>query len=166
LASTFGILAVSLCITFADALSQESRLVGQRAPDFALRSLGDVNTRLSEYVGEVVLVNFWATWCGPCREEMPELNQLYEKYRRAGLVMFGVNMDDTRERAAEMGQTLKISYPLLLDLQNEVSRRYGVETMPLTVLIDREGTIRYVSDGYKPGYEKRYAAQIRELLNE
>jgi peroxiredoxin len=97
---------------------------------------------------------------------MPELNQLYEKYRRAGLVMFGVNMDDTRERAAEMGQTLKISYPLLLDLQNEVSRRYGVETMPLTVLIDREGTIRYVSDGYKPGYEKRYAAQIRELLNE
>lgn len=159
--------AALLTLTLASPASwSASALVGQPAPDFALRSLGDENLRLSEHLGEVVVVNFWATWCGPCRQEMPLLDALYNKYRLAGLTLLSVNLDDSVERAAEMAQTLKVTYPVLIDDRKEVSRSYDVGTMPLTVIIDREGVVRYVSEGFKPGYEKRYAEKLRELLNE
>ena len=124
--------------------------------------------RLSEHLGDVVLINFWATWCGPCRQEMPLLDEIYSKYRRAGLVLFSVNIDEADNLAAakEMADTLKISYPVLVDARKDVSRAYQASTMPLTVLIDREGVVRYVSEGYKVGYEVRYTDKLRELLNE
>jgi thiol-disulfide isomerase/thioredoxin len=143
-----------------------SQLVGQPAPDFALRSFRGENMRLSEHLGEVVIVNFWATWCGPCRQEMPLLDEIYAKYRRAGLTLFSVNIDDETDRAAEMAQTLKVSYPVLFDQRKDVARSFDVGTLPVTVLIDRAGVVRYVSEGYKPGYEKRYTERLRELLNE
>lgn len=141
-------------------------LIKAPAPDFALRSLNNANVRLSEHLGQVVLINFWATWCGPCRQEMPLLEVLHAKYQRAGLVLLGVNIDEERDAAIEMAQTLQITYPILFDERKDVSRAYRVSTMPLTVLIDREGLVRYVSEGYKPGYEKRYTEQLRELLGE
>lgn len=150
----------------AAADSTAAGLVGRAAPDFALRSLGNENLRLSEHLGEVVVINFWATWCGPCRQEMPLLDELYNKYRLAGLVLLSVNLDDNLDRATQMARTLKVSYPVLIDERKDVSRAYQVGTLPLTVLIDREGVVRYVSEGYKPGYEKRYADKLRELLNE
>jgi thiol-disulfide isomerase/thioredoxin len=141
-------------------------IVGQPAPDFALRSMKGPSVRLSEHLGEVVVVNFWATWCGPCRQEMPLLDELYAKYQLAGLVLLSVNIDETAEPAIEMAQTLKVSYPVLFDSRKEVSRAYEVSAMPVTVLVDRAGVVRYVSEGYKPGYEKRYTEKLRELLNE
>lgn len=143
-------------------------MLGQPAPDFALRSWEGENMRLSEHTGEVVLINFWATWCGPCRQEMPRLDEIYGKYRRAGLVLFSVNLDEANnlDAAREMATTLRISYPVLFDARKEVSRAYQAGTMPLTVLIDREGVVRYVSEGYKVGYETRYTDKLRELLNE
>ncbi|HEY0682436.1 MAG TPA: TlpA disulfide reductase family protein [Steroidobacter sp.] len=143
-------------------------LVGQPAPDFALRSWEGENMRLSEHSGEVVLINFWATWCGPCRQEMPLLDEIYGKYRRAGLVLFSVNIDEQNnlDAAREMATTLRVSYPVLFDARKDVSRAYQASTMPLTVLIDREGVVRYVSEGYKLGYEARYTEKLRELLNE
>jgi peroxiredoxin len=143
-----------------------TRLVRQPAPDFVLRSIAGTNVRLSEHLGEVILINFWATWCGPCRQEMPLLDELYGKYQRAGLTLLSINLDDDRERAVEMAQTLSVSYPVLFDERKEVSRSYQVGTMPSTILIDREGVIRYVSEGFKPGYDKRYTDQLRELLNQ
>jgi thiol-disulfide isomerase/thioredoxin len=141
-------------------------IVGQPAPDFALRSMKGPSVRLSEHLGEVVIINFWATWCGPCRQEMPLLDELYGKYQRAGLIMLSVNIDEKLDPAIEMAQTLKVSYPVLFDTRKEVSRAYDVSAMPVTVLVDRAGVVRYVSEGYKPGYEKRYTEKLRELLNE
>ena len=146
--------------------SSTTKLKGQPAPDFVLRTLDNANLRLSEHLGEVVVLNFWATWCGPFRQEMPLLDELYNKYRRAGLVLLSINLDDAADRAAEMASALKVTYPVLLDTRKEVSRAYAVGTMPVTVLIDREGVVRYVSEGYKPGYEKGYADELRKLLNE
>ena len=155
-----------IVVVAAVADSSTTQLVGQPAPDFALRSLDNENLRLSEHLGEVVVINFWATWCGPCRQEMPLLDEIYGKYRRAGLVLLSVNIDDTQDRAIEMARTLKVSYPVLFDTRKEVARAYQIGTMPVTVLIDREGVVRHVSEGYKPGYEQRYTDQLRELLNQ
>ncbi|MFL6663353.1 MAG: TlpA family protein disulfide reductase [Rhizobacter sp.] len=137
------------------------------APDFTLRLLGGgPNLRLQEQRGHVVLVNFWATWCGPCRQEMPHLNRLYEKYRGSGFVLLGVNVDDDVRNAADIAAKLNVRFPVLLDTDKKVSRLYDMSTMPSTVVIDREGKVRYIHRGYRDGYEEAYEKQIRDLLKE
>jgi peroxiredoxin len=151
---------------FAASSLASSGMEGQKAPDFALKSSTGENLRLSEYRGDVVMINFWATWCGPCRQEMPLLDELYNRYQRVGFNLLGVNIDDDSRRAMQMAEELGIDFPVLFDAAKEVSRLYEVEAMPVTVLVDREGTVRYVHHGYKPGYEDKYLDQIRSLLRE
>ena len=151
---------------FAASSLASSDLEGRPAPDFALKSSTGVNLRLSEYRGDVVMINFWATWCGPCRQEMPLLEELYGRYQRVGFNLLGVNIDDDSGRAMRMAEELGVSFPVLFDARKEVSKLYEVEAMPVTVLVDREGTVRYVHHGYKPGYEEKYLDQIRSLLRE
>lgn len=143
-----------------------SSLEGQVAPDFVLRSATGENLRLSEYRGDVVLINFWATWCGPCRQEMPLLDDLYGRYQRVGFNLLGVNIDEDSRRAMQMVQELGVNFPVLFDENKEVSKLYEVEAMPVTILVDREGIVRHVHHGYKPGYEEKYLTEIRSLLRE
>ncbi len=159
------LLGLTLSVFAATSLAS-SDLTGQAAPDFALKSSSGDNLRLSEYRGDVVMVNFWATWCGPCRQEMPLLDELYSRYERVGFSLLGVNIDDDSRKAMNMVSELGVSFPVLFDARKEVSKLYRVEAMPVTVLIDREGTVRYVHHGYKPGYEDKYLDQIRSLLRE
>jgi DsbE subfamily thiol:disulfide oxidoreductase len=159
------ILGLTLSAFAATSLAS-SGLTGKAAPDFALKSSSGENLRLSEYRGDVVMVNFWATWCGPCRQEMPLLDELYSRYERVGFSLLGVNIDDDSRKAMRMVSELGVSFPVLFDARKEVSKLYEVDAMPVTVLIDREGTIRYVHHGYKPGYEDKYLDQIRSLLRE
>ena len=159
------LLGLTLSVFAATSLAS-SDLTGQAAPDFVLKSSTGDNLRLSEYRGDVVMVNFWATWCGPCRQEMPLLDELYSRYERVGFSLLGVNIDDDSRKAMNMVSDLGVSFPVLFDARKEVSKLYEVEAMPVTVLIDREGTIRYVHHGYKPGYEDKYLDQIRSLLRE
>ena len=159
------LLGLTLSVLAATSLAS-SDLTGQAAPDFALKSSSGDNLRLSEYRGDVVMVNFWATWCGPCRQEMPLLDELYSRYERVGFSLLGVNIDDDSRKAMNMVSELGVSFPVLFDARKEVSKLYRVEAMPVTVLIDREGTVRYVHHGYKPGYEDKYLDQIRSLLRE
>jgi peroxiredoxin len=140
--------------------------LGQSAPDFALKSATGQNLRLSEYRGEVVMINFWATWCGPCRQEMPLLDELHSRYSRVGFRLLGVNIDDDSRRAVKMVDELGVTFPVLFDEAKVVSKLYQVEAMPVTVLLDRAGTIRYIHHGYKPGYEEHYLTEIRSLLRE
>jgi peroxiredoxin len=136
------------------------------APDFTLPRLGGANLRLQEQRGQVVMVNFWATWCGPCRAEMPHLSRLYDKYRASGFTLLAVNIDEDPLKAASLATQLGMRFPVLLDTEKKVSRLYDLSTMPSTVLIDREGRVRYVHRGYRDGYEDTYDKQIRELLRE
>ena len=159
------IFALMVCVFAASSIAS-SGLEGQPAPDFALKSSSGANLRLSEYRGDVVMINFWATWCGPCRQEMPLLDELYARYQRVGFNLLGVNIDDDSRRAMKMIDELGVSFPVLFDAQKEVSKLYEVEAMPVTVLVDREGRIRHVHHGYKPGYEEKYLDQIRSLLRE
>jgi len=160
-------LILGLLVTvFAATSLASSDLEGQVAPDFALKSSTGENLRLSEYRGDVVMINFWATWCGPCRQEMPLLDELYTRYERVGFSLLGVNIDDDSRRAMQMIEELGVSFPVLFDARKEVSELYEVEAMPVTVLVDREGNVRYVHHGYKPGYEDKYLDQVRSLLRE
>ncbi len=134
------------------------------APDFTLRSVDGPNVRLQEQRGQVVLVNFWATWCGPCRQEMPQLNKLYDKYRAAGFNLLGINIDDDGRRAGDVVRKLGLRFPVLLDSDKAVSRLYDLSTMPTTLLIDRNGSVRHVHNGYLAGYEDQYDKEIRGLL--
>jgi len=139
---------------------------GTLAPDFALRATSGKNLRLSEYRGRVVMINFWATWCGPCRQELPLLNAIYERYRDAGLVVLAVNVEEDVERARKMAQGLGLTLPVLFDSVQHVSRLYDPSAMPATVLIDRGGRVRFVHLGYRPGYEAKYERELREMLRE
>jgi peroxiredoxin len=164
-------IALSACLCMLPLMaSAQSALpvlqVGQAAPDFALRTLQQQNLRLSEFRGEVVLVNFWAGWCGECRQAMPALNAMYQKYNRAGLVMLSVNVDDEAHRAVHMSESLNILFPVLFDERKEVVRLYSLERMPLTVVIDRAGTVQQMYVGYHKGDERKYLEHIRQLLNE
>jgi len=150
----------SLCVLAAPEIQ------GQQAPDFVLKTTDETNLRLSEFRGEVVLINFWASWCGECRQAMPGLNDIYEKYRHVGLVMLSVNMDDEAHRAIHMAKSLKIRFPVLLDSRKAVSQSYQMDSMPLSVLIDREGIVRFVHSGYSSGDEGKFIAPLRSLLNE
>lgn len=143
-----------------------SGLVGQLAPDFVLKSASGDNLRLSEFRGDVVMINFWATWCGPCRQEMPLLDELYSKYQRVGFNLLGVNIDDDSGKAMNMIAELGVSFPVLFDTHKEVSKLYAVDAMPVTILVDRDGMVRHVHHGYKPGYEQDYLNEIRSLLRE
>lgn len=156
---------LALSMVAAGSLAS-SGLTGRPAPDFALKSSTGENLRLSEYRGDVVMINFWATWCGPCRQEMPLLDELYSRYQRVGFNLLGVNIDDDSNRAMDMIRELGVNFPVLFDARKEVSRMYDVDAMPVTVLVDREGNVRYVHQGYKPGYEQMYLDQVRALLRE
>jgi peroxiredoxin len=161
-----SVLAGLVFSAFAAGSLASSGLAGQPAPDFALKSSSGQNLRLSEYRGDVVMINFWATWCGPCRQEMPLLDELYSRYQRVGFNLLGVNIDDDSSRAMDMIDELGVSFPVLFDSSKEVSRLYRVDAMPVTIIVDREGNIRHVHQGYKPGYEQQYLDQVRALLRE
>ncbi len=157
-------LSLTLALACTGPQAQANNKPASAAPDFALRTLAGPNLRLQEQRGKVVMINFWATWCGPCRQEMPHLSRLYDKYRAAGFVLLGVNVDDDARRASEMAQRLALPFPVLFDTEKTVSRLYDLGTMPSSVLIDRDGKVRYVHAGYQAGFEDQYEKQIRELL--
>jgi peroxiredoxin len=159
-------LACALLLGAAAGLAQAAIAPQQKAPDFTLRSMDGRNMRLAELRGRVVLVNFWATWCGPCRQEMPQLSKLYDRYRGAGLVLLGVNVDDDVRRAADVAGKLAVTFPVLLDTDKQVSKLYELNSMPSTLIIDRDGRIRFIHLGYRDGYEAAYERQIRDLLKE
>jgi peroxiredoxin len=162
----FRSVAAGALLACAAAAAPASVTVAGIAPDFTLRSMNGPNLRLQESRGRVVMVNFWATWCGPCRQEMPHLNRLYGKYRDAGFTLLGVNIDDDQGKAINLATRLGLQFPVLLDTDKKVSRLYDLSTMPSTLLIDRDGRVRYLHLGYRDGLESTYDKQIRELLKE
>ena len=136
------------------------------APDFTLKSAEGRNLRLQEQRGQVVLVNFWASWCGPCKQEMPHLNRLYDKYRASGFTLLAVNIDDDARHGAATATKWGLKFPVLLDPDKTVTKLYDMGAMPSTVLIDRDGRVRYLHRGYREGVEEAYERQIRELVKE
>jgi peroxiredoxin len=137
------------------------------APSFTLQSSSGEQVSLEALKGKVVMVNFWATWCVPCRQEMPHLQALYERYNSLGFELLAVNVEkNNAEGARKWLEETPVTFPVLFDPSNEVTKLYKVQTMPSTVLVARDGTMRFIHHGYKPGYENDYQTQVRALLRE
>jgi peroxiredoxin len=148
----------------AGAVSAATQLVGAEAPDFVLKSVTGKNLRLSEYRGDVVMLSFWATWCGDCRAQLGELGEMRERYRDAGIELLAVSLDQNARQASET--MAGASYPVLHDAGGEVGRLYDVTKMPVMVLIDRGGVVREVFEGFRRGNEEQYLEQVQALLRE
>ncbi|WP_143872813.1 TlpA disulfide reductase family protein [Catenovulum sediminis] len=136
------------------------------APDFTLKSMTGENLNLTEQRGQIIVLNFWASWCGPCRQEMPALENLQQNYTDLGVSVWGVNVEQENQAGRDFLQEIDISFPIMFDNSNTVSKLYQVNTMPTTVIIDRNGQVRDVFQGYKTGYEKKYAKAIKKLIRE
>lgn len=136
------------------------------APDFNLPGKSGAPIELSKYKGSVVMLNFWASWCGPCRTEMPLMDQIYKKYAKAGFVLLGVNVDTDSTDAQKFLSQVPVSFPIAYDRENKVSKMYGVSEMPSTFFIDRKGRLRELHRGYNPGDENGYLKEIRSLISE
>ncbi len=134
------------------ALASDAPKKGQPAPDFALRSLDGQVIRLSELRGKIVLVNFWATWCAPCRAEMPDLEAVYQQERDSLVVLSvnveGVSIDDARRLASDFRDELGLTFPIVLDSPNgDVFQQYKLKGLPDSFFIDQNGILRDVQFG-------------------
>jgi thiol-disulfide isomerase/thioredoxin len=136
------------------------------AAEFTLPSRTGEAVSLSALKGQVVLINFWATWCGPCRKEMPLLEQIQKKYAPLGFTLLGVNVEEDTAMMDTFLKDVPVTFPILLDPANGISKLYDVSAMPSTVIVDRKGNIRYVHQGYQPGDESKYQDMIRQLIRE
>jgi peroxiredoxin len=135
-----------------------------RAPAFTLQSTDGKTVSLAQFKGDVVMINFWASWCGPCRQEMPLLNEIYKQYEDMGFTLLGVNVEPNPRNANAWLKETPVSYPILYDPKSRVSQLYQVQAMPTTVIIDRQGIVRFVHNGYLPGDENKYMNSIRALI--
>ena len=165
-----GAIALATCFKFILLIclfiSTAKLHAQQEAPDFTLKSKESGNIRLSEQRGNIVMVNFWASWCGPCREELPKMEELYQEYQDLGFEILAVNVDDEASKADVLLDDIEVSFPVLFDTAGEVSQLYDVNAMPTTVIIDRDGNQRLLHLGYRAGDEKKYEKAIKILMRE
>lgn len=155
-----------LAAMLAVAAQARAESTAADAPDFVLKSLSGENLRLSEYRGEVVVLGFWASWCGDCRSHLDALAALQARYRDAGLRLLTVSLDSDRRRAADAAVSIDAAYPVLLDPGGETGRLYDVSSLPQIVLIDRDGAVRGVFAEFGRGDDEPYLAPIVELIEE
>jgi len=164
-------------LSIAASFSVSAKEISGKMPDFTLQSNSGKNVRLNELRGEVIMVNFWATWCGPCRQEMPEMEKLYSKYKKAGFTILAINVENSRnaKTKAAIEQFVgdnNLTYPVLYDNQKEVVTVLEDQflrknmPMPTTVFLDRDGNARFLHEGYKPGDEQKHKEFITTLIRE
>lgn len=154
--------AFSLCLS----LAVQAGDISGPAPEFRLHDASGNVHQLDTLKGQVVMINFWASWCGPCRQEMPLLEAIFQKYEPLGFTLLAVNVEENSADGEAWLRDRPVSFPVLYDPDNQVSKLFDVIAMPSTVLIDRQGNVRYLHHGYKPGYEEDYMNQIRALARE
>ncbi len=143
---TFKIVITSLIISYLIATVYAApwdidNLVGTLAPEFTLKDINGNDVSLTDFKGKIVFLNFWATWCPPCKEEIPSLNNLQKKYSKRGLVVIGIASDRSLKRVRDFIRKNRVQYLILLDNNIEITRKYRVFALPTSFLIDSRGRI-------------------------
>ena len=133
------------------------------APDFTLRDLDGNRHRLSDYRGRVVIVNFWATWCPPCRAEMPSMQRAWERLRKEGIVMLGIDVGEDEDTVFQFTADYPVEFPLLLDQDSSVIGRWPVRGLPTTFVVDPQGRLAYRAIGGREWDDPALLEQVRAL---
>lgn len=159
---TAAIMAQPTFVLANDARPEENHV----APDFALKTLEGKTVRLSELRGKkVVLINFWATWCPPCRLEMPTMQQIYTEYKGRGFEVLAINIEpDAKDEIRDFMKELRLTFPVLLDSDMKVTRKYRLIGLPVSMLIDRQGIIRSKEIGYHDWTTRESRQRVESLL--
>jgi peroxiredoxin len=144
--------------------SAEALDTGAKAPEFSLKDQSGKTVDSASLAGKVVILDFWATWCAPCREEMPELQKFYKKYNAKGLEIVGISVDKAPDGIKEFVGKLKVTFPVVHDDAHKVADKYSPPRMPSSYIIDRKGVVRYVHGGYRAGDAAAFEKEIQELL--
>ena len=142
--AALAILGVAFAVVWVQSSKYEPLNVGKTAPDFELPDLSDQMVRLSDFRGKVVFLNFWATWCKPCREEMPSMEVLHRTLEKEGLVVLAVSIDrvTTKQNIPPFVKSLNLSFPILVDSWGQTDKKYKLMGVPETYIIDEEGVLR------------------------
>ncbi|MCG2769448.1 MAG: TlpA family protein disulfide reductase [Anaerolineae bacterium] len=136
--------------------------VGAIAPDFTLPDLNGDEVQLSDYRGKVLLLNFWATWCPPCQQEIPMFIEVYEELKGDDFVILAVSMGEGKDKVSSFVSQKGMSFPVLLDSSRDVARRYLVRAIPTSVMIDRDGVVQRIIVGMM--HESQLRAELKDLL--
>jgi peroxiredoxin len=155
-------LLVMLC--GAAAAADLKLWTGGPPPALALKDLDGRQHRLADYRGKVVLINFWATWCGPCREEMPSIQELKNKLAGRPFVVLAVNLDEPESRIRKFLTQMKLDFPILLDPDRNVAKGWNARILPATFIVGPDGRVRYSLVGEMDWANEHIVARISELL--
>jgi peroxiredoxin len=162
------ILALSILCSLALALSFGTAALaldaGAKLPELGQNDLSGQKVTAASLAGKVVVVDFWASWCAPCREELPMLDKLYKKYKAQGLVVVGVSVDKDRANIEKFVAKMPLSFPLVHDADHGISSRYQPPRMPSSYIVDRKGLVRFVHAGYRAADATEFETQIKTLL--
>ena len=141
--------------------------VGEKAPSFSLPTLGSGQSMgLSKYKGRVVYVDFWASWCGPCRESLPMLNELRNELKRKGFEVLAINLDENTDDAKAFLKQFPVSYPVLLDPEGRIPEKYELPGMPTSFMIDKKGNVAKIHVGFKAADMPQIRKDVIKLLKQ
>jgi peroxiredoxin len=158
---------VLLCVTLLVGGGRAIALdTGTRLPEIGLQDLAGRRIDIASLRGKVVLVDFWASWCAPCKQEMPVLERLYQKYRDRGLTIVGVSVDQESANVGDFLKQLKVSFPIVHDKSHEVANRFHPPRMPSSYIVDRNGVVRFVHGGFRNGDEAKIEKELTGLLGQ
>ncbi len=155
-----------LTVGFAPAAYAGSLHVGDKATNFTLKSLDGPNLRLSEQRGKVIVLSFWASWCGSCQPHLKLLDALVKEHANKGMELWVVSLDEKRKKTFKAVTNLRLNATILLDQQQDISEQYLVDELPTTVIIDRDGIMRFVHVDFSASDEKRYKNELLRIATE
>jgi peroxiredoxin len=156
--------ATLMAAVFFASAPARSAAIGEPAPDFSLPTLEEREIGLGKFKGKVVLLNFWASWCAPCQEELPELEKIYRKYQERGFEVIGVNIDKKQANAEKFVRRFGLTFPVMLDPESAVVGEYRAHAMPMSYLIDQEGVIRQLFFGFNRKKLPAMEAAVVEVM--
>ncbi len=160
-------LKISMWILLAGLASGTAQAIeiGEAAPQFTLANFKNAQaTSLKQYAGKVVYLDFWASWCAPCRTSFPLLNKLHEKLKAQGVEVVAINLDDDKANAEKFLKEIPVSFTVLQDVGGSWSDKYGVESMPTSYILDKQGMVQMVHRGFASDDIKEIEAKVSQLL--
>jgi thiol-disulfide isomerase/thioredoxin len=162
------LLVICFLLIFSTGLLQAGDLTGKEAPGFTAKGIDGKELNLSDYRGKVVLLDFWASWCVPCRDEFPFLIKFYRENQKEDFIILAVNIDDEIENMHKFVDKYFANhvFPIIYDGKKEIPPLYELESMPTTIFIDKTGIIRYVHTGFNDSRKKEFKEELGLLLHE